>query len=131
MVLSNKAILPILADLFPESPYLLRASFEEFDDRTLRRQADPRPRGGEHHDRGARPAARATPGPYGDVPCIYQEYQPLPEFDRRFAVVGSWMVNGHACGIGIREDEGPITRNTSRFVPHLFRHSPSSRPPGV
>ena len=30
------------------------------------------------------------------------------------------MVNGYACGIGIREDATPVTRNTSRFVPHLF-----------
>ena len=23
--------------------------------------------------------------------------------------------------IGIREDDSPITRNTSRFIPHVFR----------
>ena len=32
MILSNKAILPILYELFPESPYLLRAEFEPFGD---------------------------------------------------------------------------------------------------
>jgi glutathionylspermidine synthase len=30
------------------------------------------------------------------------------------------MVNGYACGVGIREDNQPITQNTSRFVPHLI-----------
>jgi glutathionylspermidine synthase len=30
------------------------------------------------------------------------------------------MVNGRASGIGIRESDGLITGNTSRFVPHLF-----------
>jgi glutathionylspermidine synthase len=34
--------------------------------------------------------------------------------------VGSWLVNGYACGIGIREDTSPITGNTSRFIPHVF-----------
>jgi glutathionylspermidine synthase len=62
-----------------------------------------------------------TEGPY-DGPCIYQEHHPLPCFDGGFyPVVGSWLVNGYACGIGIREDEQPITQNLSRFVPHLFR----------
>jgi hypothetical protein len=28
------------------------------------------------------------------------------------------MVNGYACGLGIRETDGLITTNTSRFVPH-------------
>jgi glutathionylspermidine synthase len=37
-------------------------------------------------------------------------------------VIGSWMVNGYACGIGIREDSGPITGNMSRFVPHVIEH---------
>ena len=32
MVLSNKAILPVLYELFPDSPYLLRAEFEPFGD---------------------------------------------------------------------------------------------------
>ena len=40
------------------------------------------------------------------------------------------MVNGHACGIGIREDDGLITRNTSRFIPHIFRKSSLVPPPG-
>jgi glutathionylspermidine synthase len=35
-------------------------------------------------------------------------------------VIGSWVVGGEACGMGIREDSGLVTRNTSRFVPHLF-----------
>jgi glutathionylspermidine synthase len=35
-------------------------------------------------------------------------------------VIGSWMVNGFACGIGIREDQSPITQNTIRFVPHIL-----------
>ena len=39
-------------------------------------------------------------------------------FDGHHMLVGSWMVNGTACGMEIREDTGPITGNTSRFVPH-------------
>jgi glutathionylspermidine synthase len=53
-------------------------------------------------------------------PFVYQRYYPLPQFDGNCPVIGSWMVNGYACGIGIREDTSPVTQNTSRFVPHLF-----------
>jgi len=35
-------------------------------------------------------------------------------------VIGSWIVGEHPAGIGIREDDSPITRNSSRFVPHYF-----------
>jgi glutathionylspermidine synthase len=30
------------------------------------------------------------------------------------------VVGEEAAGIGIREDDSPITRNSSRFVPHYF-----------
>ena len=61
----------------------------------------------------------ATPGEYGDGAFIYQQFHETPRFDGCTAVLGSWLVNGYACGMGIREDREPITRNTSRFVPHL------------
>ena len=60
-----------------------------------------------------------TTGPYSDERAvIYQQLTKLMSFDDRHAVIGSWMVNGWACGIGIREDDTLVTQNTSRFVPH-------------
>jgi glutathionylspermidine synthase len=35
-------------------------------------------------------------------------------------VIGSWIVGDRAAGMGIREDASPITRNSSRFIPHWF-----------
>jgi glutathionylspermidine synthase len=70
---------------------------------------------------GSAPPAEQTDGPYDEEGYVYQAYQPLPEFDGNHAVVGSWVVASQPAGIGMREDDGPITRNTSRFVPHLFR----------
>jgi glutathionylspermidine synthase len=129
MILSNKAILPILWGLFPDSPYLLRAEFEPFGDTfvikpTLSRE------GANLTIVEAGQIIAETTGIYNDGPKIYQSYHPLPDFEGKFAVVGSWMVNGTAAGIGLREDDGPITRNTSRFVPHLYRKSPLVEPPG-
>ena len=44
----------------------------------------------------------------------------LKPHDGRYPVLGSWIVNGVACGLGIREGETLITGNTSRFVPHTM-----------
>jgi glutathionylspermidine synthase len=61
------------------------------------------------------------PGPYGDVPKVYQAEATLPEFDGRRAVVGSWIVGSDPAGICIREDDRPVITNTSPLVPHIFR----------
>jgi glutathionylspermidine synthase len=46
---------------------------------------------------------------------------PLAQVDGKTAVIGSWLIDGEPAGMGIRESEGMITTNVSRFVPHLFR----------
>jgi glutathionylspermidine synthase len=118
MLLSNKAILPLLSELFPSSPYLLRSAFSPTNGSYVQKPIQGR--------EGANltlvidgQLQAETAGPYGDQPCIYQEWYPLRRFDGNYPVVGSWMVNGYACGIGIREDSTPLTQNTSRFVPHI------------
>ncbi|WP_163334266.1 glutathionylspermidine synthase family protein, partial [Enterobacter bugandensis] len=34
--------------------------------------------------------------------------------------IGSWNVDDEACGMGIREDNTLITKDTSRIVPHYI-----------
>ena len=41
-------------------------------------------------------------------------------FDGHHIVIGSWIIGDEPAGIGIREDTGLITTNTSLFVPHSF-----------
>lgn len=130
MILSNKVILPVLFELFPSSPYLLRAEFEPFGDTYVVKPAYSR--------EGANisivvdgETIAETGGEYTDGPHIYQEFHPLPDFGGRRPVIGSWIVNGNACGLGIREDDGLITRNTSRFLPHLLRKASWVKPPAM
>lgn len=130
MVLSNKAILPVLFAMFPESPYLLRAGFGPIEGDYVVKPFHSREGANISIVSGGRTIAE-TDGEYHEGPRIYQEYHPLPDFHGRRPVVGSWIVNGFACGVGIREDSGPITRNTSRFLPHLFRTTRSAKPPTV
>jgi glutathionylspermidine synthase len=119
-LLSNKAILPLLWQLFPNHPNLLRAEWEPFGDSYAKKPILSR--------EGANislvlnnQVLTETDGEYAYSPYVYQELALLPDFNRNFPVIGSWMVNGYACGIGIREDQKLVTGNTSRFVPHLFR----------
>ena len=63
-----------------------------------------------------------TEGPYTG-PYVYQQYHPLADFKGNHPVIGSWMINGYAAGIGIREDVSPVTGNFSRFIPHVFSNS--------
>ena len=60
--------------------------------------------GAQRPHRHRRPGDAETDGPYGGGPCVYQALHPITEFDGNYPVVGSWMVNGYACGIGVRED---------------------------
>jgi glutathionylspermidine synthase len=125
MVLSNKALLPLLWGMFEGHPNLLPAAFEpeQIDGPIVRKPIHGRE--GANVSlllQGARAAAaHASEGPYDAEGYVYQAYAPLPVFEGNHAVVGSWIVASQAAGIGMREDDGPITRNTSRFVPHLFR----------
>jgi glutathionylspermidine synthase len=52
---------------------------------------------------------------------VYQALAPMAQAAGKVAVFGSWLIDGEPAGMGIRESSGPITNNTSCFVPHLFR----------
>jgi glutathionylspermidine synthase len=119
-LLSNKAILAVLWELYPESPYLLETSLEPLAGGDYVKKPILGREGANIQIFEHGKLFLETPGPY-DGPAVYQALWPLPRFDGKyFPVVGSWIVNGWACGIGIREDENLITGNLSRFVPHVF-----------
>jgi len=59
-------------------------------------------------------------GPYGAEGFVRQALSPLPNISGVYPVVGSWLVNHEPCGLSIREDESPITGNSSRFLPHAI-----------
>ncbi len=120
MLLSNKAILPILWEMFPDHPNLLAASFEPGRFTTDFVKKPLYSREGANVSISAGGEVVETPGEYGAEGFVWQAYQALPQFDGNYTVIGSWMVGGEPAGIGIREDSSAITRNSSRFVPHYF-----------
>lgn len=120
MILSNKAILPLLWELFPGHSYLLPAYFS--GERLTRYVKKPiLSREGANIDMMADgKLIGRTDGEYGEEGYIYQELFELPEYDGNYPLVGSWVVGRLPAGIGIREAGDLITDNLSRFVPHLI-----------
>ncbi len=124
-ILSNKGLLPLLWERHNGHPNLLAAYFED----------DPRiadlgssyvrkplfSREGANIElvaRGRR--ARVLDQGYGEEGRIRQALHPLSRFDGNYPVVGAWMVDDEPAGVGIREDRSRVTKNLSRFVPHVI-----------
>ena len=125
MLLSTKALLPLLWQRWPEHENLLPASF---DANAIRGPKMRKPFWGREGAGIARLAADGTVqeqlpmqgDPEAADAVIYQQAIEMPNFDGFYPVLGVWIVASRACGLGIREDRSAITRNSSRFVPHLF-----------
>ena len=124
-VLSNKGILPLLWEMFPGHPNLLPAFFEDdpraasLGETFVRKPLYSREGANVALIRGGTAIVQQD-GPYGGEGFVRQAYVPLPCFANSHAVIGSWLVDHTPCGLSIREDENPITGNSSRFVPHTI-----------
>lgn len=145
-LVSNKGLLPVLWEMFPDHPNLLPAFFAEDVADALVGGGRPMPAVAAAFDRvrdqmaaghvvkplfsreGAgvsivERGAVSEESPAGDYdrhPRIVQALHPLPEFDGFRPVLGAWIA-GHACvGLGLREDRSRITQDLSRFKPHFI-----------
>jgi len=120
-VLSNKGILPVLWELFPGHPNLLEASFDpvHFADQPHARKPL-LSREGANVSLVTPEGCFQNPGPYGSDGFVYQAYAAAPRFDDQFVTIGAWIVDDVPCGMCLREETGPIAKNTSFFVPHYF-----------
>ncbi|MBN3751657.1 glutathionylspermidine synthase family protein [Paraburkholderia sp. Tr-20389] len=125
MVLSNKGILPILWECFPDHPNLLEASFD-----ANRFAGRPHARKPLFSREGAN-VTLTTPngvvsrgGEYGREGYVYQAYMPCPRFatpdGERFVTLGAWIVDDAPAGLCMREQSALIATNTSWCVPHFF-----------
>lgn len=125
LLMSNKALLAVLWELFPNHPNLLPSYLEpKFQDNFVKKPFFSR--------EGASISLHAdgmnfhTEGDYGKEGHVYQAMHALPTFTNAknqtmHTLVGSWIVGHSPAGIGIREDYTAITKDTSLFVPHIFR----------
>lgn len=120
-ILSNKGILPVLWELFPNHKNLLPCYFDD-------------PKGMKDYVQKpiySREGANVTvfkngikeiavDGEYGEEGYVYQALAKVPDFDGNYPVIGSWVIGGESAGIGIRESISKVTDNLSRFIPHII-----------
>ena len=121
LVTSNKAILPVVKQMFPSSRFLLNTAFELTDEL-----------------RGAGYAAKPivgrcganialynrkedlvaeTDGRFDDRDTIYQELFRLPQIEGRNAQIQAFSVAGNFAGAGIRLDSSLIITTDSDLLP--------------
>jgi len=144
-VVSNKALLPLLWQMFPGHPNLLPAFFatdvaealtggapaarvanafaaaqDALQQGHVSKPIFSREGAGVVIREQGRETDRAPDDSYDDHPRIIQALAPLPEFGGFHAVIGAWIVGESCVGMGIREDASRITHNLSRFKPHYI-----------
>ncbi|MEV0961152.1 glutathionylspermidine synthase family protein [Streptomyces sp. NPDC049910] len=128
MLLSNKALLAVLWELYPGHPNLLPAYLDGPRELAASTGWVAKPLLGREgsgitvHQPGASPEPR-------DEPCCYQQLAPLPDLSAtrgdgsgggNRVVLGAWVVGNEAAGLGIRESSGLVTDEYARFLPHVI-----------
>lgn len=122
MLLSNKAILAVLWELYPNHRLLLPAYLDGPRNMTKYVKKPILAREGANVSMYYNnEKIYETEGDYGDEGYVYQELAQLHKSDLGHSVVGSWIIGEEPCGISFRTSEMPVTNNTSRFVPHIIR----------
>ncbi|EBV1760296.1 hypothetical protein DNZ97_24285, partial [Salmonella enterica subsp. enterica serovar Newport] len=122
-IISNKALLPMLWEMFPDHPNLLPAYFAdkpypEMESYVIKPLFSREGANIRIIENGKEIAA--ADGPYGEEGMIVQQFHSLPKFGDSYTLVGSWLVNDESAGICIREDKELITQDLSRFYPHVI-----------
>jgi glutathionylspermidine synthase len=126
-ILSNKGLMPLLWGMFEGHPNLLPAYFEDdpaaavFADLGSYVRKPLLSRQGANIEivhEGKR--IYQTDGPYGNEAHIVQGFQPLPDLDGGYPLLGCWLVAGKAVGLCIREDRTLVTGKDARFIPHVI-----------
>lgn len=126
MMLSTKALLPILWELNPGHPNLLPAARSCAELRSMganqwmEKPNYGREGGGITWFEDGRLVAQGT-GPAESADMIYQQRSPLFQASDRHFVWGLWMVGDRCRALSVRGDPSPITGNLSRFYPHRIR----------
>lgn len=120
LLFQSKGILKILYDLFPDSPYLLKTSFEPL-------------KGIKHVEKSVfgREGANVKivdsdgsvlheqDGPYGNYKKVYQEYVELNSDENKEKYQAGVFFAYEACGLSFRKG-GEILNNMSKFVGHII-----------
>lgn len=122
MMFSNKALLAVLWEMYPNHDNLLPAYLDGPRDMVDFVRKPKLGREGANisvYSNGT--TESETTGPYADSGWVYQAKAKGTRIGNKYAVIGSWEIADQgAAGVGIRESDNVIVNNTSTFVPHLI-----------
>ncbi|WP_416899981.1 MAG: glutathionylspermidine synthase family protein [Minwuia sp.] len=121
LVTSNKAILPIVREMFPSSRFLLNTGYELTDElRASGYAAKPivgRCGANVSLYNRKEDLVAATDGRFEERDTIYQELFRLPQVEGRNAQLQAFTVDGAFAGVGIRVDPSLIITTDSDLLP--------------
>jgi glutathionylspermidine synthase len=114
VITSNKALLPIIFQLYPNHPSLLNSSFTLTPELACKQYVK-KPIVGRcgfnvtlMSGAEGREIAHAE-GIFGDRKAVYQEMFAIPQIHGYYPILGTWVVDGKFAGFGVREDTKLIT----------------------
>lgn len=122
-ILSNKGILPLLWERYTDHPNLLPAWFEgdtgasALGSTYVRKPLFSREGANIELVREGHAEPYLDAG-YGEEGHVLQAFHAPPELGGGFPVIGAWIVGDEAVGMGVREGNAIVTRDSARFVPH-------------
>lgn len=121
LLFQSKAMMKILCDLFPDSPYLLQTSYEPLQNRAyVEKKVFGREGANTKFVNADGSIAAQTEGEYGHYKSVYQEAVDFPQDAQGNYYQAGVFFAYEACGLGYRRG-GKILDNMSKFVGHMIR----------
>jgi glutathionylspermidine synthase len=119
LLFQSKGIMKILCDLFPDSPYLLKTSFEPLEGAYVEKRVFGREGANTKIVDANGDIISERDGPYQNYKAIYQEYTEFVTDVHSNSYQAGVFFAYEACGLGFRRG-GKIMDNMSKFVGHVL-----------
>ena len=119
LLFQSKGMLKILSDLFPDSPYLLKTSFEPIEGAYVEKRVFGREGANTKIVDADGNIISQTDGPYENYKAVYQEYIEFMKDTHDNSYQAGVFFAYEACGLGFRRG-GKIMDNMSKFVGHVL-----------
>jgi glutathionylspermidine synthase len=120
LLFQSKGIMKIMYDLFPDSPYLLKTSFEPLDGiKQVEKTMFGREGANTKIIDASKTVLEQTDGPYGNYKKIYQEYVEFNQDISKAKYQAGVFFAYEACALSFRKG-GEIMDNMSKFVGHII-----------
>jgi len=120
LLFQSKGMLKILSDLFPDSPYLLKTSFEPLEGiKQVEKAVFGREGANTKIINADGSVTEQTDGPYENYKKVYQEYVDFPKDKNGSKYQAGVFFAYEACGMSFRKGS-EIMDNMSKFVGHMI-----------